>query len=236
MHPTDLEIEMYLVGDLDAEAAARIEDAASKTPALAAYLAERRAEQEAFALHRPRLTFDERPSWRQRFKHAWAPVGIAAVAAGFAIFFLTQPPDESGLYARGSALSARLIAKREAVVFPVGPQTPLRAGDRLRLEITLETPSACSAVGVDAKGASTVLHDEVPLEKGVQLFPQSVVLDDALGRERIIVGCSIAAAALQEAIAREDLARLQVPLAVLAYEKESATKAGATSERTAPTE
>lgn len=223
MRPTDLEIEMYLVGDLDASAHARVDSAAKDDPALAAYLSERKAEQKAFSLSRPRIDFEQQAPWWRRYKRVFAPAGtLAAIACGLALFFLIQPPDESGVYARGTALSARLIAKREAVVFPVTQATPLRANDRLRLEVTLPTASTCSAVGIDAKGTPAILHDQVALQKGVALFPNSVTLDGTVGRERIVIGCGISAAALSAAIARESLASLKVPLAVLLYEKEGA--------------
>ncbi len=230
MRPSDLDIELYLVGDLDAAGAARVEAAAQATPELATYLAERRAEKAAFQLSRPRIAFEApAPSkWLTWLKRWAAPASVVAVASLALFFLVLPPPDGDGLRARGTSLPARLIAKRNAVVFSVTQQTPLRPLDRIRLEVTLGAPATCSAVGADAKGGVTILHDRLALGGGIQVFPQSVVLDDAMGRERIVIACGgITAEALVDAVKAQSLQALAVPVAVLAYDKEEAGAAAA---------
>ena len=232
MRPTDLEIEMYLVGDLDAEAAGRIDAAAHDDAALARHLAARRADQEAFKLSRPRLTFDAAPNTPQRLVRRWAnlfaPAGLlTATAAVLVTLSVVQPspgPSSSGVHARGNALVASVIVRRDAAVFRLTEATPLRPGDLVRIEVSLEAPRACSAIGVDAQGHITSLYDREPLTAGKAIFPRSLSLDDSVGAEQIIVGCDVDAATLTAAIAPQGrgLDALNIPLALIAYDKEPA--------------
>ncbi len=233
MRPTDLELELFLVGDLSPADAERVQRAADEDPALATYLQSRRADQAAFALSRPRLTLEApAPTWWARWRRWVAPFGASVAVGAALLLFVELPavdrPVKSAVRARGDALMATLIVRRGDVVFRVDDKTPLRPQDQLRIEVDLKQRAACSAIGVDAHGVVSTLYDEVSLSAGRTLFPRSVVLDDAPGEERVVVGCGMNASALADAwlessrdAKRSTSPREKTPpISILAYEKE----------------
>lgn len=244
---TDLELERFLVDDLDDADRARVAAAIAADPDLAAHVALRRDEQQAFFARRPTLA----PAVAARDVDADADVPLAArlgawarglrgalvavpAAAIVAVLVVVSVGDAPGVAVRGEALSARLVVRRDAQVFRHAGE-PLRAGDAVRIEVDLAAPSLCSVIGVDVKGAAVVHYDNVALRAGSGVFPDALVLDAAEGAEDLIIACDAAAidvdavvaaggASVDGAVDVDAVARRapRAKLAVLSFVKEPA--------------
>lgn len=195
---SDLDLERFLTDDLDDAERARVAAAVARDADLAAHVAERRAEQRAFALLHPRAPQPATkkttastlwPALLTTLRQALAP--LTAAAAVLAVFFVVGG-DESNVGVRGTGLVARMTVRRadgdEAVVFSYDRQ-PLRAGDAVRIEVELARPQRCSVFDVDARGVATVVYDNVAVAKGKQVLPDALVLDESEGAEDLVVVC-----------------------------------------------
>jgi hypothetical protein len=197
---TDLDLERFLVDDLDDADRERVAAAIAADPALAAHVAARRTEQQAFFARRPLLApapqelASATPHSRFSLQGlgAWAVWLRRALLAAPAVvvvgLVVLRAPDAPGVAVRGPALSARLVVRRDAQVFRHAGE-PLRAGDAVRIEVDLAAPALCSVIGVDVKGAALVHYDNVGLGAGSSVFPDALVLDAAEGAEDLIVVC-----------------------------------------------
>jgi hypothetical protein len=198
---TDLDLERFLVDDLDDADHKRVSAAVAADPALAAHVAARRTEQQAFLARRPLLEpgtlelassttpqnlsfFRELSAWTMWLRRVLLAVP-AVVIVGLVV---VNAPDTPGVSVRGTALSARLVVRRDAQVFRHAGE-PLRAGDAVRIEVDLAASALCSVIGVDVKGDALVHYNNVALAAGTSVFPDALVLDAAEGTEELIVAC-----------------------------------------------
>lgn len=187
---SDLDLERFLVDDLDPQDAARVAAAINDDPELAAHVASRRAEQRAFAAVRPRLPArvaidDRRGSFAQRLRVLLAP---AALATACVVAFMVLPRSPSDdVTARGAALPVALVVQREGRVFRHAQSVPLRADDRVRIEVTSARDGVGTVVGIDERGAVSLLYGAASVTRGVTIFPDSLALDDSVGPETWIV-------------------------------------------------
>ncbi len=180
---TDLEIEQFLCGELEGAAAERIERQAERDAALAAHLAERRAQQQAFFAENPRLGVElaqARPRWP-----AWS-LGLAGAAAAAVLVVValfawpTEPgptADGPGIRARG-ALKVELTVRRDERTFAFREGVLLRPGDRVRLSLEATESGFLTLIGRDQRGRWTVYYDGLPTTAGTWTVPDSLVLDD----------------------------------------------------------
>ena len=195
----DLDLERFLVDDLDDAERARVARAIDDDPALAAYVAERRASQRAFALAGPRRrpVGDLSPA---RDRRGWFSVGalVPALAAAAAVVVFATVGDVAGdgtlvpdptVHARGRALAVAVVVRRGDAVLRPGPGALVRAGDAVRFETTLPAPGRCSVVGADDRGPVVVHEEDAPMPAGVAALPGALVLDDAPGPERFWIAC-----------------------------------------------
>ena len=85
------------------------------------------------------------------------------------------------------------VAEVDGAVAPGRPGGTYRPGDRIQLRYTAPAATYLVVVSLDSRGAVTAFYDDagrsLALEPGVaRVLDGSVVLDDALGPERV-VGC-----------------------------------------------
>ena len=117
---------------------------------------------------------------------------LAAACAVVAVFFVVEgngADDNDGVRVRGDGLVARLLVRRGDVVFAFAGE-PLRAGDAVRVEVALARAARCSVVGVDVHGQRVLHYDAVAVARGTQVLPDSLVLDDSVGAEALVVACA----------------------------------------------
>ena len=185
-HPfSDLLLERYLAGELEAAEARRIEEAAAQRPDLDEYLRGRRADREAFKLRRPPLklpTSESRPPlmWR------WAFAGLALVAATVLALVLL-PRDDRGIAMRGDERPTVSVAVQRGVeVFEYRDGVVLQPKDRIRLTVKVPQPGYLTVVDRDARGEPAVLYDSVNVS-GETTLPDSLELDDIPGHEELLL-------------------------------------------------
>jgi hypothetical protein len=230
---SDLDLERFLTDDLDDAERARVAAAVAGDADLTAHVAERRAEQRAFALLHPRApqptdmtkTASTASTLWAALQQALAP--LAAAAAALAVFFVVGGDDGVGV--RGAGLVARMLVRRgvgdEAVVFSYDRQ-PLRAGDAVRIEVELARAQRCSVFDVDARGVVDVVYDNVVVAKGKQVLPDALVLDESEGAEDLIVVCGddVAVGAGLVDVAHVAQRFRGASIATLSFTKESPSK------------
>src|SRR5262245_28051556 len=90
---TDFLLEQYLCGDTSPEDTQRIESMAARTPALAEYLRERRAERDAFALQHPRLDLQLRK--KPQRPTLWAGAVATVLTCTAVAVFLIRPAENT---------------------------------------------------------------------------------------------------------------------------------------------
>ena len=204
---SDFEIETYLCGDGDPDLRARIEASARDSKELRAYLAERRAQREAFLTLHPVLPpspkLEARRSWLGSARTWWlsAAVGLSAAAAGVALWVQPSPnpaprvssPDlaaDAGIRTRGG-LTARLVIRRKGRTFDYDGRFALRPGDQARIVVESPHGGYVTVIGEDEAdapdGKLPVFYDNAPLGPGRQVLPGSLTLDDRVGTERWVV-------------------------------------------------
>jgi hypothetical protein len=116
------------------------------------------------------------------------PVGLGtALAAAAALFLVVRSGPGPELQAKGAA-SLAVFARRGERVFPVKDGASLRAGDRIRFGVAPGPARFVLVASIDGRGHVSVYQESTPV--GAQagplaLLPDSIVLDDAPGPERI---------------------------------------------------
>lgn len=198
----DLLIERYLCGELSPDEALRVEEAARASPALAAQLQSRRAEQRAFAAVRPfgpvRARLETpRPSTHGRgWGVHWALPALGLCALLALVTVLRELPTGGGVEDRigvRGGLTARVLVKRGEAVFEQVPGVVLRPGDRVRLEVEDAEGGTVYVVALSDRGRATPLHGfagtggAVSMESGRMVLPGSLELDASPEREALVV-------------------------------------------------
>jgi hypothetical protein len=197
---SDLDLERFLVDELDATERDRVAAAIAADVELAAYVHIRRADQQAFRIAHPRAPAPTVSLWarlRTSFPTAPALAAVACAVLFVAVGRVDDKVDEevdeevdggaaTGIVARG-ALPVALTVLRGGQVFRHGVGVPLRAGDAVRVEVDCPTGGFATVVGVDSRGVVSVYYDGVPVARGRAPLPGSLVLDDAAGAEEWIV-------------------------------------------------
>lgn len=145
--------------------------------------AARRFTESVFPRTRPAVEGRRRParSWRLLL-----PVVLAAAAA--VVLFVRRPPPELPRFQvkGGGALS--VFALRGGESFRVGEGTALRAGDRIRFGVVAGDARFVLVASVDGRGQVSIYQPSIPVSTGegpMWILPDSIVLDDAPGPERI---------------------------------------------------
>jgi hypothetical protein len=190
-HPvTDLELERYLADDLSDAERQKVEAQVAQRPDVQAYLAQRRAEKEAFRAKQPPLPVLLSPRARPVSRSPWpalAAVGLA-LAASLALVVLTPQlrGDESSIAARGRPKITVVVLRGDSL-FEYREGVLLTAGDRIRL--TVESPSSgyVTVIGRDSNRMPVVHYENVKAMPGSFIVPDSLELDDSPGPEELLV-------------------------------------------------
>jgi hypothetical protein len=182
-HPfSDLLLERYLAGELDADARRRIDEAALARPELAEHLRERRAEREAFKLKARALQLPAAAAPRRGW--AWAFAAVAMAAALLLVVLVPAGPSRVAL--RGAApLSVQVAVLRGSDVFEYREGVLLLPKDRIRLTVRSPAPGVLTVVAADARRAPTLLYEGIRVGEGSVTLPDSLELDDAPGPEEL---------------------------------------------------
>jgi hypothetical protein len=137
----------------------------------------------------------------------WAGFGASSLAAAAAVLLLVRPPgsrparptfEESaarsvvtalggGVRAKGTVPATRLYVKRGDDVWVWDGQTPIRPGDRLRLELQAAGYSHVSVASTPTPGQGSVVLHQGDLREGAGLLPISFRVDAQGTREIISV-------------------------------------------------
>lgn len=131
-------------------------------------------------------------------------VGAAAAAtlAALLLISLKPPPAPRALNTRFKGdLTLQVFAKRSSSTFRVTPGAALLPGDALRFVVTSSAPGYITIFSLDAHGVLTPFYpdtdptrDPEPLrltDRGRTTLPGSVVLDDTLGPEHLVLVFSL---------------------------------------------
>ena len=122
-----------------------------------------------------------RRSWRLVL-----PLALAATAA-VVLFVRTPPPDGPRFQPKGEG-ALEVFALRGGEPFPVRDGTALRAGDRIRFGVAPGDARFVLVASVDGRGNVSVYQPSTPVAAGGEplvILPDSIVLDDAPGPERV---------------------------------------------------
>lgn len=221
---SDRLIERYLCKELEGDELLTFEKHLSEDEALRAHIDERRAEQRAFAQLNPMPAFLTQSAPQKRsFGNLYAFFSLSAAAAALLLFVALPNLSEStgdGLRARGASQSeVNVTVKRGKRLFALQSQSALlRKGDALRVD--LKTPQSTHLVlGLVSKNQGSVLLSQ-KIKSGNWSQPSSLVLDDALDKETLVV---VQAQNTDLAKAAEaDIIKGQIPKGALlwTYEKE----------------
>lgn len=123
----------------------------------------------------------------------WAALALPA-AAVLAVVSLRPPtpePEPRGPLLKGGGPSLKMMLKGPAGVVPVGPEQALHAGDQIQFLYHAAGHAFVVVVEVDGAGAVTALqpgeHPESwPVQaSGTHVLPGSIILDEAVGPERV---------------------------------------------------
>jgi hypothetical protein len=125
-----------------------------------------------------------RRAWRLLFPIA--PLALAAAATA-AVLLVRHPPVLPEVQYKGAA-ALQVFAHRGGESFPVRDGMALRAGDRIRFGVVPGDARFVLVGSVDGRGHASIYQPSTPVEAGKEpllVLPDSIVLDDAPGPERI---------------------------------------------------
>ena len=183
------DIEDYLAGVLAADRTAALERAAEEDEELAMYLMERRAERDAFLLDPRRRSFQSLVEEAGPERRPWALWTMGLVAAAAAVFLLIPRGEAPGVRTKGG-LSVKAAIQGEGAPRMFDASDGVHPGDRIRL--TVEDPGGgfLTVLLEERSGDVDILYRPEELGElvpGAHMLPDSLRLDDALGRERLYV-------------------------------------------------
>ena len=189
-HVSDLQWDRLLAGELTTAAGDASRDHAGHCAACASRLRELTAERDAF-LHRPVGFSLGRPV--APLHHRWRAAMVPVLAAAALLLLVRARQDHPAEQAKGGGPTLVLAAGHPGALVPVAsgdaihPRQYLQAGytsARDGFGAVLSRDGAGSAMAyVPARGDAMV-----PLPAGAERsFPQSTILDDVVGRERIVL-------------------------------------------------
>ena len=235
-HPSQMLIARLLLGQASAAEVQHIERHARTC-------APCRAELDGAQAARARFVDEVLPRTLPRLEQRLAPrprswlaaLGLATALAGATALALLvvrpghpAPPEEPAYGVKGTG-ALRLYGRRDGHVFPVEAATVLRPGDQLGFAVQAAGARHVLIASIDGRGQANIYCPSTPLaaDAGVAWtrVGDSIVLDDAPGRERVFAIFSaerLADAAILPALraaaaggqaAVQELAQLPLPYA-----------------------
>ncbi|WP_437673192.1 DUF4384 domain-containing protein [Sorangium sp. So ce131] len=199
---SDLKLDELLAGQLDAAAEQEARAHLAGCARCPARLSELEAARASFAASAPPLRLDHgaraarAAATTARSPRRWlAPAAASALAAAAAAALLFRAaPEERRLESHGERIkgASRLgfYVKRGEHVLPGGSGERLLPGDALQFTYSSAEARYLVILSVDGASHASVYYPDGPVAAPIQpgrdvLLPQSTVLDDTLGAERI---------------------------------------------------
>jgi hypothetical protein len=202
---TRYSLRRFHAGELPADERTKLETHAVGCLDCQAVLEELKSDDAAFRTHLPFARFaaeqEKRAAAAQPVKQAagrlWAwvmggGVTLALCAAGAVVLMpRANPEQEVGERLKGRAPALGFVLKTDKGVRAGREGEKLHQGDQIQFMVRGKGADQSMVVlGIDGRGAVTVYHQGVTPKStldGASPLPDSVVLDDALGRERFFV-------------------------------------------------
>lgn len=199
--PSELALDRYELGELDPEGRAHVDGCAQCKRRLAARHAEFRAIPDRDAILR-RIHTETASAPKRAAKARWSGLigmvmGVGSAAAVIALVVRVGPPrDTTGIKGSGAPVLS-VFREHGGQVEEAKSGERFDAGDRLRFQVDLPSPSQVMIVGVESSGSMYVCYPDVSsttaraLPAGDrQLLPGAVRLDRSSGRETLyLVAC-----------------------------------------------
>ncbi|AUX46977.1 hypothetical protein SOCE26_084870 [Sorangium cellulosum] len=198
---SDLKLDELMAGQLDAAAEEEARAHLAGCARCPARLSELEAARASFAASAPPLGLDRGApaglaATKARSPRRWlAPAAASALAAAAAVALLFRAaPDQGGVESPGERIkgASRLgfYVKRGEHVLPGGSGERLLPGDALQFTYSSAEARYLVILSIDGASHVSVYYPDGPLAAPIQagrdvLLPQSTVLDDTLGTERI---------------------------------------------------
>jgi hypothetical protein len=191
-HPRTRELEGFAAGAAAATIAGHIEDC-DRCRGVVAQLTH---ERERLLARLPAATFvaqvaRRREAGARRARRRWlawgSGVGALAVAAASVLLILRSELPVTG--ARLKGIGVEVFRRRGERVEPLASDGRVRAGDGLRLSVTLPAADEVSVSFVDAQGRVDAFPgaERLALPAGEHLLPGAVVVDDPCVDLRLVV-------------------------------------------------
>jgi anti-sigma factor RsiW len=178
-HPASVTLERLAVGDLSAEARADISKHVDTCPKCQRFLAEL-AEAASSCLRSvpPERVLNAVSNARRRHDRVlrWSQLGVVSAVAAIVIILVGSWPTES-VRLKGIGLSVQRKRGNEVRVMESG--SGIRAGDALRLVVTLPRPASVAVWSIDANGRVDRLGPTggISLAAGEHALPESAVVE-----------------------------------------------------------
>jgi hypothetical protein len=189
-HPSALAIARILLGEAAPEEARATEEHAACCERCGSELRQARAASgrfhgQVFARTLPEI---ERRLLHPPRRRLWlATLGIAAVAFLFIVPKLRPQADEPSYGTKGGG-ALQIFGRRGDRALTVQEGARLRAGDQLRFAVQSGGARFVLVGSADGRGQASIYYPSAPLGRDgglLELLPESIVLDDAPGPERI---------------------------------------------------
>jgi hypothetical protein len=192
---TDLELERWLAGDLpDERSRAATADDRVRLEQLraehAGFLASVDVGEELRAIRQRAGVVSGR---RTASRRAWLLSGgaLAAAALALVLVWYRRPPDPDDLQPKGGSVGLVVHVATGASSRAIASEGPVRAGDRIRFEVSVPRPGYVAVIGLDPSGGSTVYYPfggvaAARLDPGAgAVLPGAIQLDAAGGDEPV---------------------------------------------------
>jgi hypothetical protein len=208
-HVSDLQWDRLLAGELTAGAGDAAHAHAAGCVACAARLRELTAERDAFRLRPIAIPLSRAPRrwWR------WAVPLVPVLAAAAVLLVVRARPDDPGERPKGVGPVLLLSVGRPGALVAVASGDVVGPGEYLQAGYTTARDGFGAVLSRDGAGSVTAYvaargDQMVALPAGVERsFPQSTVLDDVIGSERIVIVWCEAAQPIAPLIAELQQAR-----------------------------
>jgi hypothetical protein len=189
------ELACHLNGEGNAEQRARIDAALASDPRVQQWRDDLQAEDRAVLMAVPMHRLVATPTLVDRLRTWWSlgiVRGAMATAGMVAATMIVVPqlskPDPDGNRAKGSAQLAFAVQTNTGARPGIDGEA-LQAGDRIQLLLRASEEKRVIVVGIDGRGGVDV-YFEAELSQWprnvLQPLPNSLVLDDAIGEERVV--------------------------------------------------
>jgi hypothetical protein len=192
-HVSDLRWDRLFAGELSKEEQEAVEAHAQQCPACRQRQQELTAQRDAFA-QRPFAFVPKRP--KRLTGWAWGPVAVLAAAAAVLLVLRTPslpnaPAEETRV--KGTAVHLLLSHGRPGALETLAAGDIIRAGDYLQAGYSASQDGFGAVLSRDGAGEAFAYvpstgNRMVPLPAGKERsFPESTLLDDVVGNERVVL-------------------------------------------------